>query len=276
MISFVDTCLWQKTSKRMLMKKLQNHTIEIKKKFVLRKGKMYSLLREEREKVCEFIKEQLREEYIRLSKLSQIAPVFFIGKKNKKKYIVQDYQYLNEWTIKNNYPLLLILDIVENISTKKVFITPEGLFKPIVIFFGLTNLPAIFQTMMNEILQDLINTGEVVSLIDDIIVGTKKNRHDEAIEKVVKRLVENNLYVKPEKYKQKIRKVGFLEVVIRLEEIKMEEKKVKGVLDLQTLKRVKDLQKFLGLANYYQWFMKDFAVIARLLYNLVKKDQKWN
>jgi len=55
--------------------------------------------------------------------------------------------------------------------------------------------------MMNEILQDLINTGEVVSLIDDIIVGTKKNRHDEAIEKVVKRLVENDLYVKPEKYK---------------------------------------------------------------------------
>ena len=192
---------------------------------------MYSLLREEREKVCEFIKEQLREEYIRLSKLSQIAPVFFIGKKNKKKYIVQDYQYLNEWTIKNNYPLLLILDIVENISTKKVFITPEGLFKPIVIFFGLTNLPAIFQTMMNEILQDLINTGEVVSLIDDIIVGTKKNRHDEAIEKVVKRLVENDLYVKPEKYKQKIREVGFLEVVIRLEEIKIEEKKVKGVLN---------------------------------------------
>ena len=129
---------------------------------------------------------------------------------------------------------------------------------------------------MNEILQDLINTGEVVSLIDDIIVGTKKNRHDEAIEKVVKRLVENDLYVKPEKYKQKIRKVGFLEVVIRLEEIKMEEKKVKGVLDLQILKRVKDVQKFLGLANYYQWFMKDFAVIARLLYNLVKKDQKWN
>ena len=69
----------------------------------------------------EFILKQLRREYIRPLKLSQIAPVFFIGKKDGKKHIVQDYRYLNEWTIKNNYSLPLILDIVENIGTKKVF-----------------------------------------------------------------------------------------------------------------------------------------------------------
>jgi len=78
-------------------------------------------LREEREEVQEFIKEQLRKEYIRLLKSPQIAPVFFVGKKDGKKWMVQDYRYLNEWTIKNNYPLLLISDIVENIGTKKVF-----------------------------------------------------------------------------------------------------------------------------------------------------------
>jgi len=69
--------------------------------------------------VYEFIEEQLRKEYIRLSKLPQTASVFFIGKKNGKKYMVQNYQYLDEWTIKNNYSLPLILDIVENIGTKK-------------------------------------------------------------------------------------------------------------------------------------------------------------
>jgi len=79
------------------------------------------LSREEREEVCKFITEQLRKGYIRLSKLLQIVPVFFVGKKNDKKRIVQDYQYLNEWTIKNNYTLPLISDIVENIGTKKVF-----------------------------------------------------------------------------------------------------------------------------------------------------------
>ena len=83
-----------------------------------------------------------------------------------------------------------------------VFTTPEGSFKPIVMFFGLTNSPATFQTIINEILRDLINTGEVASFIDDIIVEMEKEkRHNEVVEEVVRRLVENDLYVKPEKCK---------------------------------------------------------------------------
>jgi len=76
------------------------------------------------------------------------------------------------------------------------------LFEPTVIFFGLMNSPVIFQTMMNEILRDLINTGEVASFIDDIIVETEEEkRHNKVVKKIVKKLVENNLYVKPEKCK---------------------------------------------------------------------------
>ena len=86
-----------------------------------RKEKVYPLSREEIEEVREFIKEQLRKGYIWLSKSSQTALVFFVGKKNGKKQMVQDYKYLNEWTIKNNYPLPLILDVLENIGTKRVF-----------------------------------------------------------------------------------------------------------------------------------------------------------
>ena len=203
--------------------------------------------------------------------------------------------------IKNNYPLPLILDIVENIGIKKIFTklnlrweynniqikkenkwkvaftTLEGSFEPTIMFFGLTNFLAIFQTMMNKILWNLIDTGEVASFIDNVIVGMKKKEeHDKAVEEVVKNLVENNLYVyiKPEKYKWKVRKVGFLEIVIVLERIKMEKVKVKGVLDWPTSKRVKDIQKFLGLINYYQQFIKDFVFIARLLYDLMEKNQK--
>ena len=102
-------------------RKIWNHVINIKEGFVPRKRKVYLLLREEREEVQEFIKEQLRKRYIKPSKLPQMAPVFFVGKKNEKKRMVQDYQYLNKWIVKNNYPLLLILDIIENISIKKVF-----------------------------------------------------------------------------------------------------------------------------------------------------------
>jgi len=93
----------------------------LKKRFIPRKEKFYLLSREEREEVREFIQKQTRKGYIQPSKLLQTVLVFFVGKKDKKKRIVQDYWYLNEWIVKNNYPLPLILDIIENIGTKKVF-----------------------------------------------------------------------------------------------------------------------------------------------------------
>jgi len=125
---------------------------------------------------------------------------------------------------------------------KAAFTMLEGSFKPTVIFFGLTNLPAIFQAMMNELLRDLINTGKVVAFIDNIIVGTETEEgYDELVVEIIKRLEENDLYVKPEKCKWKVREVGFLGVVIGPEGIKMEEEKVKGVLEWSTPKCVKDV-----------------------------------
>ena len=128
---------------------------------------------------------------------------------------------------------------------------------------------------MNKILQDLINTREVASFLDNVIVGIEEEKgYDEVVEEVVKMLAENDLYIKPEKCKWKIRKVEFLGVVIRSERIKMEEEKIVEVLKQPTPKKVKYVQKFLRLANYYQQFIKNFTVIARLLHDLVKKDQK--
>jgi len=121
------------------------------------------------------------------------------------------------------------------------------------MFFGLTNLPAIFQAIMNELLRDLINTEKVAAFIDNVIVGTEdEEKHNDLVAEIIKRLEENDLYVKPEKCKWKVRKVEFLGVVIGPEGIKMEEEKVKGVLDWPTPKCVKNVQKFLGLVNYYR------------------------
>jgi len=165
--------------------------------------------------------------------------------------------------------------IKEGDEWKAAFITPEGLFELTVMFFGLTNSPAIFQAMMNELLRDLINTGKVVVFIDDVIVGTETEEgHDELVEEVIRILEENNLYVKPKKCKWKVREVEFLGVVIGPERIKMEKEKVKGVLEWPMPKCIKDIQKFLGLANYYHWFIEGFATVARPLHDLVKKDKK--
>ena len=157
------------------------------------------------------------------------------------------------------------------------FTTPERSFEPTVMFFGLTSSLATFQVIMNELLRDLINTGKVAAFIDDVIVGMETEEgHNEIVAEIIKRLEKNNLYVKHKKYKWKVREVGFLGVVIRLEGIKMEEEKVKGVLEWLTPKCVKNVQKFLGLVNYYHQFIKGFASIVRPLHNLMKKDQKWN
>ena len=192
------------------------------------------------------------------------------------------------------------MDVLENIGTKKlftkmdlrwgynnvrikegnkwkaVFIIPEELFELTVMFFGLTNSPATFQAMMNELLRDLINTEKVAVFIDNVIVGMEiEEGHDELVAEVVKRLEENDLYVKLEKCRWKVREVEFLGVVIGPERIKVEKEKVKGVLEWPTPKCIKNIQKFLELANYCCWFIEEFTTVAKPLHNLVKKNKKW-
>jgi len=150
-----------------------------------------------------------------------------------------------------------------------------GSFEPIVIFFGMTNSPATFQAMMNEILRDLINEGKVAAFVDDVLVETETEKgHDKIVEEVLRRLKENDLYVKPEKYMWKVRRVGFLGVVIGPNGIEMEKEKIDGVLSWLMPKNVKDIRKFLGLANYYRRFIKDFAKVARPINVLTRKNVK--
>ena len=135
-----------------------------------------------------------------------------------------DYYSLNEQTIKNNYPLPLIIDLIDNIESKKVFMKMDlqwgfnnvrikegdkwkgaftmhvGSFEPIVMFFGIMNSLAIFQAIMSEILRDLINKGKVAAFVDDMLVGMETEEgYDEIVEEILKRLEENDLYIKLEK-----------------------------------------------------------------------------
>ena len=286
---------------RMLVRKPWDHAINLKEDFVLRKERMFIMLRQEKEEVREFIEEQLRKGYIWPSKSPQTSPVFFVEKKDGKKRMVQDYRYLNKGTIKDNYPLPLISDLIDTMGTKKVFTKMDlrwgynnvwvkeedkwkavfiihlGVYEPTVMFFGLTNLPATFQAMMNNILRDLINIGEVATFMNDILVGTEdEKKHNEIVEEILRRMEENDLNIKPKKCVWKTREIDFLGLVMESGEIKMQEKKVAEVLEWPRPKTVKDVQRFLGLANYYRQFVKDFAKIAKPMRKLVRKDKKWN
>ena len=193
-------------------------------------------------------------------------------KKDRKKRIVQDYRYLNSWTIKNNYPLPLISDLIDSIGKKKVFIKIdlhwgynnvrikegdewkaafsmlEGSFEPTVMFFRLTNSPATFQAMMNDLLRDLVVEKKVAVFIDDMMVAKETEEgHNEIVEEVLRRLEENDLFVKPEKCVWKVKEVGFLKVIIEEDRVRMEKEKVQGVIEWLVPRSVKNVQKFLGL-----------------------------
>jgi len=214
--------------------------------------------------------------------------------------MVMDYCNLNDQTVKNNYLLPLITDLIDNIGSKQVFTkmdlwwgfnnirikegdewkgaftTHIGSFEPTVMFFGMMNSPAIFQAIINEILRDMINEGKVAAFVDNVLVGTETEEgHNEIVEEVLRRLEENDLYVKPEKCAWKVRKIGFLDVVIEPNGIEIEKEKVDGVLSWPKPKNIKDVRKFLGLVNYYKRFIKDFAQVARPMNMLTRKDIKW-
>jgi len=152
--------------------------------------------------------------------------------------------------------LLLISDLIDSIGKKKVFTKmdlqwgynnvrikegdeckaafsmPEGSFEPMVMFFGLTNSPATFQAMMNDLLRDLVVEEKVAVFIDDVMVATETEEgHDEIVEEVLRRLEENDLFVKLEKCVWKIREVGFLEVIIGEDRVRMEKEKVQRVVE---------------------------------------------
>jgi len=214
---------------RIPTRKIWDHAIDFKKMFKPQKRRIYSLSKNEREEVQNFVNNQLRKEYIRPSKSPQILLVFFVDKKDRNKRIVMDYYNLNDQIVKNNYPLPLITDLIDNIEGKRVFtkmdlwwgfnnirikeedewkrvfMTYVGFFELTVIFFGMTNLPATFQAMMNKILRDMINEGKVIAFVDDVLIGTEtEEKHNKIVEEVLKRLEENNLYIKPEKYMWKV------------------------------------------------------------------------
>ena len=189
---FPEPCIW-------------DHAIELKPGAPSSiPGRVYQLTQDEQKA---FVQEQQAKGYIHPSKSPYTAPFFFIKKKDGKLQPVQDYQHLNEWTIKNCYPLPLISELIacvqnakkftkvdirwgyNNVHIKKgdehkaVFITNQGLFEPTVMFFGLTNSPATFQMMMNAIFTKEIAEGWLIVYMDDILVATKDNQkfHDQCV-----------------------------------------------------------------------------------------------
>jgi transposase InsO family protein len=228
------------------------------------------------------------------------SPVFFIKKKDGSLRLVQDYRALNAMTVKNKYPLPLISELIEKLRGAKYFTkldvrwgfqnvrmkegdewkaafrTNRGLFEPLVMFFGLTNSPATFQTMMNDIFRELIMEGVVVVYLDDILIYTETiEEHREVTRRVMELLQKHKLFLKPDKCEFEKTKVEYLGVIISHNSVEMDPIKVAGVADWPAPATKKEVQSFLGFTNFYRRFIQDFSYHARPLFDLTKKDAKW-
>ena len=167
------------------------------------------------------------------------------------------------------------MHIKEGDEWKAAFRTNMGLFELTVIFFGLTNSPATFQAMMNELFRDLIHEGVVVVYLDDILIFTKTlDEHRRVTREVLRILRENKLYLKPEKCEFEQTKIEYLGMIVEEGRVRMDPAKVKAVAKWAVPTRKKELQSFLGFCNFYRHFIKDFSHIARPLHRLTG-DTPW-
>jgi hypothetical protein len=206
-----------------------------------------------------------------------------------------DYKALNKVTVKNRYPLLWIDDLFDRLSGAKVFsridlrsgyyqiqiaegdeekivcCTRYGSYEFVVMPFGLTDAPATFCTFMNDIFREWLGDFVVVYIDDILIYSASLEEHAEHLRKVFQRLRENKLYAKLEKCEFRVTKVDFLGHRITQEGLKMDDHKVKAILDWEPPKSVPALKSFLGLASYYRKFIKNFVKMVAPLTNLLKK-----
>jgi len=201
-----------------------DHAIELIPGAEPKSSKVYPLFPLEQTELDAFLEENLHTRRIQPSKSPIAAPVFFIKKKDSSLRLVQDYRTLNVVTVKNRYPLPLISKLISQLrgakyftkldvrwgfnnvqikpgdEWKATFCTNCGLFEPLVMFFGMTNSPATFQTMMNDIFRTLIAEGIVVVYLDDILIFMEtEEEHEQAVWRVLKVLVEHKLFLCPEK-----------------------------------------------------------------------------
>ena len=249
-------------------------------------SRLYNLSRPERESMENYIQTSLATGLIRPSSSPVGAGFFFVGKKDGSLRPCIDYRGLNNITVRNRYPLPLISSAFEPLEGatifskldlrnayhlvrirdgdewKTAFNTPLGHFEYLVMPFGLTNAPAVFQAMVNDVLRDMLNRFVFVYL-DDILVFSKSlAEHVQHVRLVLQRLLENQLFVKAEKCEFHVPSTSYLGYIISEGQMSMDPSKVTAVSEWPQPTSRKHLQQFLGFANFYRRFIRDYSRVA--------------
>jgi hypothetical protein len=272
-------------------------------------ARLLPLNQKEQEEMQKFVEEHLRRGMIQESWSPYAANFFFIKKKDSKLQPVQDYRPINKWTKKNHNVSPLIPQTIDHLSGctlftkfdvrwgynniriqegdewKAAFLTPEGLFKPTVMFFGLTNSPATFQMMMNTVFWTEVVQGWLSVYMDNIAIHTKPKqgetpeqhwqRHRQHTHHILEKLEKNDLYLKPSKCEFEKEEIEYLGIIVGQNKLWMDPGKLKGIADWPVPRNPTEVRQFLGFTGYYQYFVPNYSKIARPLLDLTKKALVW-
>ena len=262
-------------------------------------GPIYSLSLLELKVLKEYIEDNLRKGFIRPSKSPAASPILFVKKKDGSLRLCVDYRGLNRITIRNRYPLPLIPELLDRLSTASIFtkidlrgaynlvrIRPGdewktsfrcryGQYEYLVMPFGLTNAPAVFQFLMNDILREFLDFFVVVYLDDILIYSNSEEEHIKHVKLVLQRLRENKLYAKLEKCSFHKQDVEFLGYIVSDKGVSMDPTKISSIKSWPVPASIRDVQCFLGFANFYRQFIKNFSRRVLPLTSLIKKGKKF-
>jgi hypothetical protein len=262
-------------------------------------GPIYNLTQDELKALKEYLDENLAKGFIVPSKSPAGAPILFAKKKDGSLRLCVDYRKLNSITVKDRFPIPLINSLIDRLQSAKIFTkidlrgaynlvrihepdqwktafrTRYGNYEYRVMPFGLSNAPSVFQRMMQDLFQKYMDEFVVIYLDDILIFSKDANQHQEHVKKVLTVLKENDLFAKLEKCEFHTIETMFLGLKIGHGGLSMDPTKVQAILEWETPKTTKGLQRFLGFANYYRRFIRDYSKLILPLTTLLQKDHKF-
>ncbi len=262
------------------------------------RGRIFPLSQPEAESMKSYIEEELAKGFLRPSTSPASAGFFFVKKKDGGLRPCIDYRGLNDITIKFRYPLPLVpaaleqlrearyftkldlrsaynlIRIREGDEWKTAFSTTTGHYEYLVMPFGLANSPSVFQSFINDVFRDMLNRWVVVYIDDILIYSTTLEEHIKQVRAVLRRLIDHQLYAKAEKCEFHQESVSFLGYVISSGGVAMDDKKIHSVVNWLQPSTLKELQRFLGFANFYRRFIRNFSTVAAPLTSMTKKGNQ--